>query len=64
MARRKKPVSKARITALQHKIEIQRRRALRPTLPVNAHAPVSETRAEKEKKLERRRRQRRDWDDL
>jgi hypothetical protein len=64
MARKKKPASKTRIPALQQKIETQRRRTLRPTLPVNAHAPVSETRVEKERKLERRRRQRRDWDEL
>lgn len=64
MARKKKPKVKARIRALQEKIEAQRRRALRPTLPVNTQARVSETLVEKKRKLERKRRQRQDWDHL
>jgi len=64
MARKKKPKVKARIRALQEKIEAQRRRALRPTLPVNTQGRVSETLVEKKRKLERKRRQRRDWDHL
>ncbi len=64
MARKRKPKVKARIHALQEKIEAQRRRALRPTLPVNTQARVSETLIEKKRKLERKRRQRRDWEHL
>ncbi|HXW50986.1 MAG TPA: hypothetical protein VEJ41_03255 [Candidatus Acidoferrales bacterium] len=63
MARKKKPRTKVRIQALQERIETQRRRALRPTLPVNAQARVSETLVEKKRKIERKRRQRRDWED-
>jgi hypothetical protein len=63
MARKKKPASKAHIKALQRKIEEQRRRALRPSLPINARALISESRVEKQRKLERKRRQRRDWED-
>jgi hypothetical protein len=63
MARKKKPTSKSQIKALQQKIEAQRRRALRPSLPINARALVSESRVEKERKLERKRRQRRNWED-
>ena len=63
MARKKKPRAKARIQTLQERIEKQRRRALRPTLPVNAQARVSETLVEKKRKIDRKRRQRRDWED-
>jgi hypothetical protein len=61
LARRKKARSKKRIETLQARIEAQRRRALRPTLPINAQARVSESLVEKRRKLERKRRQRREW---
>ncbi|MBV8172841.1 MAG: hypothetical protein JO219_13020 [Candidatus Eremiobacteraeota bacterium] len=67
MARRKrskakKTGSRKQIAALQVKLETQRRRAARPTIPVNTHARVSETLAERKRKAERRRAQRQDWD--
>lgn len=64
MPRKKKPSSTKRLKELQEKIVAQRRRALRPTLPVNTHASVSKTLAEKKRKLEKKRRQRADWEDL
>jgi len=63
LARKKKRPSKARIQALQTQIETQRRRALRPTLPVNAQTRVSESLVEKKRRLYRKRRQRREWED-
>ena len=59
----KKRSSKARLAEIERKIEVQRRRAARPTLPVNAHAPVSKSKAEKRASLDRKARQRRDWDE-
>ncbi len=64
MPRKKKPGSPKRLKELQEKIVTQRRRALRPTLPVNTQARVSESLVEKKRKLERKRRQRRDWENL
>ena len=59
----KKRASKTRLADLERKIEVQRRRAARPTLPVNTHAPVSKSLAEKKKSLDRKARQQRDWDE-
>lgn len=59
----KKRVSKARLADIERKIDIQRRRAARPTLPVNTHAPVSKSLSEKKKSLDRKARQRRVWDE-
>jgi hypothetical protein len=59
----KKRGSKARLTEIAKKIDVQRRRAARPTLPVNTHAPVSKSLAEKKKSLDRKARQRRVWDE-
>ena len=61
---KKKRASKTRLAEIERKIEVQRRRAERPTLPVNTHAPVSKSKAEKRHSLERKARQRRDWDDV
>jgi hypothetical protein len=59
---KKKRASKARLLEIERKIEVQRRRAARPTLPVNAHAPISKSLKEKREALERRARQKREWD--
>jgi hypothetical protein len=59
----KKRASKARLADIERKIEVQRRRAARPTLPVNTHAPVSKSLVQKKKSVERKARQRRAWDD-
>jgi hypothetical protein len=59
----KKRASKARLTEIARKIDVQRRRAARPTLPVNTHAPVSKSMAEKRKSLARKARQRKAWDE-
>ena len=59
----KKRASKTRLADLERKIEVQRRRAARPTLPVNTHAPVSKSLAEKKKSLDRKARQQGDWDE-
>jgi hypothetical protein len=64
MPRKKKSVSPKRLKELQKKIVTQRRRALRPTLPVNTQVHVSETLVEKKRRLERKRRQRKDWENL
>jgi len=58
----KKKSSKAQIAEIEKRIEAQRRRALRPTTIVNAHATASKTLAEKKKSLERKARQRR-WEE-
>jgi hypothetical protein len=67
MARKKrkktKRVGAKRLAEIKQKIEAQRRRAARPTLPVNTHVRVSETLAERKRKSERRRKQLRDWDE-
>ena len=64
MAKKKKPASAKRLKELQEKIGVQRRRALRPTLPVNTQARVSESLIERKRRLEKKSRQRRDWEDL
>jgi len=64
MPRKKKPASSKRLKELEEKIATQRRRALRPTLPVNSQARVSESLVERKRKLEKQRRQRRDWENL
>jgi hypothetical protein len=63
--KRKKPkkAGAKRLAEIKQKIEAQRRRAARPTLPVNTQVRVSETLAERKRKAERRRKQRRDWDE-
>jgi hypothetical protein len=53
-----------RLAEIKRKIEAQRRRAARPTLPVNTQVRISETLSERKRKLERRREQQRDWDDM
>jgi hypothetical protein len=60
--KRKKAVSKRFLAELEHKIVTQRKRALRPTVAVNTQARVSETLVERRRKLEKRSRQRRDWE--
>ena len=59
----KKRTSKARLAEIKQKIDVQRRRAARPTLPVNTHAPVSKSLAEKKKSADRKARQSRTWSD-
>jgi hypothetical protein len=60
----KKRVSARRIQELADAIAVQRRRVMRPTPPTNTQARVSESLAEKRLKLERKRRQRGEWEDL
>jgi hypothetical protein len=62
IAMKKKPASRARLAEIAQKIEEQRRRAVRPTLPVNTHAQVSKSRKEQERAIDRRKRQRREWE--
>jgi hypothetical protein len=66
--KRKKPAKKRtvrkRIALIKEKLETQRFRAARPVLPVNTQANVSETLAERKKKLERKRAQRKDWENI
>ncbi len=59
----KKRTSKARLADIKKKIDVQRRRAARPTLPVNTHAPVSKSLVEKKKSADRKARQSRTWDE-
>jgi hypothetical protein len=59
----KKRASKARLADIERRIEVQRRRAARPTLPVNAHAPVTKSFKEKKESLERKDGRRRRWDE-
>jgi len=63
--KRKKPkkAGAKRLAEIKRKIEAQRRRAARPTLPVNTQVRISETLVERKRKLERRREQQRDWDE-
>jgi hypothetical protein len=63
MPRKKKPASPKRLKELEEKIATQRRRALRPTLPVNTQARVSESLVERKRKLEKKRRQSGDWEE-
>jgi len=58
----KKRVTKAKIAELERRIEVQRKRAARPATPINAHATVSKSLAEKKKALDRKARQRKDWE--
>lgn len=60
----KRPSVRKRVARAQEKLEIQRRRSVRPMLPVNTQARVSETLVERKRKLERRRTQRKDWESL
>lgn len=63
MAKRKKTAG-SRIAEAKKKIVAQKRRALRPTLPVNAQARVSESLIERKRRDERRRAQREEWEDF
>jgi len=66
--KRKKPAKKKsvrkRVAEIKEKLVTQRLRAARPTLPVNSQARVSETLAERKQKLERKRAQRKDWENI
>lgn len=64
MAKSRKRGSAQHVADVKEKIEIQMRRAGRPTLPINARAPVSETLVEKKRKLEAKARQRKEWDKI
>jgi hypothetical protein len=64
MTRRKKPASSAKLAEIQHKIDVQRRRGLRPTVPVNTHASASESLVEKKRKNEKRLKARKEWEEL
>jgi len=64
MPRKKKRASSKRLSELKEKIAVQRRRTLRPTLPVNTQARVSESLVEKKRRLEKKRRQRGEWENL
>jgi len=60
---KKKRASKARLADIARKIEAQRRRAARPTLPVNTHRQVTKSLKEKKESLRRKAAQRGDWDE-
>ncbi len=64
MPGKKKRVSAKRLKELTEKIAIQRRRAARPTLPVNSQVRISESLVERKRRLEKKKRQRRDWESL
>jgi hypothetical protein len=51
------------VAEVRERIETQLRRAARPTIPVNTHAPVSDSLLEKKRKLDKKRRQRKDWEE-
>lgn len=63
MANRKK-TPRAKIAEAKRKLEAQRKRAARPVLPVNTQARVSESMMERKRREERRRIQKRDWENL
>jgi len=58
VVKKRAPKSKARIAEIRHKIDVQRRRAARPTVAVNTHASTSKSKVEKKKSLDRKARQR------
>jgi hypothetical protein len=60
----RKKTARAKIAQAKKKIETQRKRAQRPTLPVNTQARVSESLVERKRREERRRLQKRDWENL
>jgi hypothetical protein len=60
---KKKRASKARLAQIAQKIDVQRRRAARPTLPVNTHAPKSKSLEEKRESLDRTLKQKRAWEE-
>ncbi len=64
MTHRKKRAAPAKMAEIQHKIDVQRRRGLRPTVPVNTHASVSESLIEKKRKNEKRLKARKEWEEL
>ena len=55
--------AKTKIAEIERRIEVQRKRAARPTPPVNAHASVSKSLAEQKRSLDRKARQRKDWEE-
>jgi len=59
-----KKSARKKIAALKEKIEIQRRRAARPTLPINTRAQVSETLVQRKRRAEKERERRKDWENL
>jgi hypothetical protein len=59
----KRRTSKAKLAKIVEKIEVQRRRAARPTLPVNAHTGKSKSLKDVRERLDRKARERRDWAD-
>ena len=61
--KRKKPASSKRLKELEEKIATQQRRALRPTLPVNTQARVSESLVERKRRMAKRLRQRGGWEE-
>jgi hypothetical protein len=61
--KKKKPASPKRLKELEDKIATQRRRALRPTLPVNTQARVSDSLVERKRKLEKKQRQSGGWEE-
>lgn len=58
----KKRATKSQIAEIERRIEVQRKRAARPATPINAHASVSKSLAEKKKALDRKARQRKEWE--
>ena len=64
MAKKKKRSVAQHVAEVRQKIDIQLRRAARPALPVNMHAPVSDSMQEKKRKLDRRRLQDKNWEEL
>ena len=64
MAKRKKKTSARAIAEIKKKIESQRRRAARPTSPVNTQVRISESLAERRRREEKRRVQKGDWENL
>ncbi len=64
MAKKKKTSSSRQLKELARKIATQKRRAQRPVLAVNTQVRVSETLVERKRKLERKRLQRRDWENI
>ena len=59
----KKRASKAKIAEIERRIEVQRKRAARPTVAVNTRASVSKSLMEKKRTLDRKARQRKEWEE-
>ena len=60
----RKKSTRAKIAQVKKQIEVQRKRAGRPTLPVNTQTRVSESLTERKRREEKRRVQKRDWENL